>query len=175
MRRGLLCSFVVVLVTIPFLAQTDAWKRHKNSPGNFTVLFPVDPQDSINKKDAEIESHTLLAIDKPFFYMVIYTAMGSDQTVDDPTYQVFKDAVFKQLPACQVGADQPVQPELKGYIGRRYRLKCDTKPNNVNIIGNIYWGKRYAYAVLLMFPDGSAEPSTTDKFLGSFAVLQPGQ
>lgn len=175
MRRGLLCGFVFILVTIPLLAQTQEWKRHKNPTGNFTVLFPADPQDSVNKSDEEIQSHTLLAIDKPFYYMVIYTAMASDQTVDDPTFQVFKDAVFKQLPACQVGADRPAQPELKGYIGRRYRLKCDTKPNNVTIIGNIYWGKRYAYAVMLMFPVGSAEPSTTDKFLDSFATLQSGQ
>jgi hypothetical protein len=175
MRRALLCWFVVVLVTVPFLAQTDTWKRHKNPTGNFTVLFPADPQDSVNKSDQEIESHTLLAIEKPFYYMVIYTTMASDQTVDDATYQVFKNAVFQQLPACQVGNDRPAQPALKGYIGRRYRLKCDTKPNNVNIIGNIYWGKRYAYAVLLMFPDGASEPPTTAKFLDSFAVLQPGQ
>jgi len=175
MRRALLCSFVVFLVTVPFLAQTQQWKRHKNPAGNFTVLFPADPQDSLNKKDADIESHTLLAVDKPFYYMVIYTAMASDQTVDDSTYKIFKDAVFAQLPKCEVGSERSAQPVLGGYIGRLYRLHCDTKPNNVNIIGNIYWGKRYAYAVLLMFPDGSTEPSTTDKFLDSFAVLQPGQ
>jgi hypothetical protein len=170
-RRGLLCSLVVVLLTSPLLGQTESWKRYKNQAGNFTVLFPVEPQDSLNKSDDQIQSHTLLAIDKPFFYMVIYTAMSSDQTVDDSTYQVFKDAVFKQLPSCQVEADRAAQPTLADYIGRRYRMKCDTKPNNVTIIGNIYWGKRYAYAVLLMFPVGSPEPATTDKFLDSFSVL----
>jgi hypothetical protein len=173
MRRGLLCAFVVILGTIPFFAQTTGWKQHKNPTGNFTVAFPVDPQDSVNQKNGELESHTVLAVDKPFYYMVIYTAMASDQPVDDPTYQIFKDAIFKQLPDCEVGAERRAEPALAGYIGRRYRLKCNTQPNNVVIIGNIYWGKRYAYAVLLMFPVGSSEPPSLEKFLASFAVLQP--
>jgi len=173
MRRALLCASVVILVTTPFLAQTTGWKQHKNSTGNFAVMFPADPQDSVNQKNDELESHTVMAVDKPFYYMVIYTAMGSDQPVDNPTFQIFKDAVFKQLPDCQVGGDRPAEPALAGYIGRRYRLKCNTQPNNVMIIGNIYWGKRYAYAVLLMFPVGSSEPPTLEKFLSSFAVLHP--
>jgi hypothetical protein len=172
MRRGLLCSLLVVLVTIPFLAQTEAWKRYQDPTGNFSVLFPANPQDSVNKEDDQLKSHTLLVVDKPYFYMVIYTVMASDQLVDDATYQAFRDGVFRQLPDCQVGSDRPAQPALEGYIGRRYRLKCDTKPKNVTIMGNIYWGKRYAYAVLVMFPQDASEPSTTDNFLESFRVLR---
>jgi len=171
MRRALVCSFLVFLLAISFTGQTDEWKRHRNTTGNFTALFPGDPQDTVNKNDSGVESHTLLARQAPAVYTVIYTSMSDEQKVDEATFQVFKNAVFKELPSCSVNVEHAAEPRLADFIGRWYRLNCDMKPNAVTIIGNLYWGKHYAYAVMVMFPSNAAEPSSTGRFLQSFAVL----
>lgn len=171
MRRALSCSLLAILLALPFSGQTAQWKEHKDTTGNFTAMFPGDPKDSVNQNDKDIESHTLLAIDAPFYYTVIYTAMKTDQKVDNETYEVFKNAVFKELPSCEVGKDGAAAPPVAGYVGRWYHLNCATAPNKITIVGNLYWGRRYAYAVMVMFPATQTEPPTTTKFLNSFAVL----
>jgi hypothetical protein len=171
MRRALSCSLLALLIALPFSGQTAEWKQYKDTTGNFTVLFPGDPKDSVNQNNEEIQSHTLLAVDAPFYYTVIYTAMNSDQKVDNETYEVFKNAVFRELPNCEVGQDGAAAPPVAGYVGRWYHLNCATAPNKVTIVGNLYWGKRYAYAVMVMFPATATEPPTMGKFLKSFAVL----
>jgi hypothetical protein len=171
MRKALFGYLLLIIVAIPFTGQTDEWKRHRNTTGNFTALFPEDPQDTVNKTGGGVESHTLLAKQAPAVYTVIYTTMSEEQKVDDATYEIFKNAVFKELPGCAVGAEGQAAPELTDFIGHWYHLNCNMNPNKVTIIGNLYWGKHYAYAVMVMFPSSTAEPPTTAKFLQSFAVL----
>ena len=171
--RKLLSGVLILLLAAGLLAaQTSEWKRYKNTNGNFTVLFPGEPQDTVNKAEEGVQSHTLLAREDKAYYTVVYTVMTSEQKVDNATYQVFKDAVFKELPKCEAGAEQPVSPVLEGYIGHAYRLNCDMPNAKVTIVGNLYWGKHYAFAVMTMFPAGVAEPTATEKnFTGSFAVI----
>jgi len=171
MRKALLCSCLVLLFAVPFAGQAQDWKKYSNSSGNFTVLFPADPQDSVNKKGDGIESHTLLVQARPYVYTVIYTSMDEAQKVDDPTFQVFRDAVFKELPNCQVSQEKPPSPALSGYMGHWYRLACNMSGTNVVVLGNLYWGKHYAYAVMVMFAETASAPATTQKFLDSFGVI----
>ena len=175
MRKALLSLWLLVLAAVPFFGQTDEWKRHKNAEGNFSVLFPGDPQDSVNKADAEVQSHTLMLIQKPYVYTVVYSAMTSAQKVDDATYEIFKTAVFKELPKCDVNAERPPVPVISGYIGHWYRLSCEMPNTKVTILGNLYWGKHYAYAVMVMFHSGVDAPQTTSKFLDSFGVIDQGK
>jgi hypothetical protein len=113
----------------------------------------------------------LLVKDNSAVYTVVYSAMAATQKVDDDTYEVFKKAVFNELPKCAVESDQKPSPALNGYIGHWYRLSCDMPNAKVIVEGNLYWGKRYAYAVMVMFPASIARPQTENKFLESFAVL----
>ncbi len=55
MRKALLLSWLLGLLFISLTSQTDGWKRYENTGGNFSVLFPREPQDSINKSDSEIQ------------------------------------------------------------------------------------------------------------------------
>jgi hypothetical protein len=49
-------------------------------------------------------------------------------------------------------------------------------PNTkVTILGNLYWGKHYAYAVMVMFPSSTDAPQTTSKFLDSFGIIDVGK
>ena len=172
MRKLLSGTLILMLAAGPLAAQTSEWKRYKNTNGNFTILFPGEPQDTVNKAEEGIQSHTLLAREDKAFYTVVYTVMTSEQKVDDATYQAFKAGVFKELPKCEAGAEQPVSPALNGYIGHAYRLNCDMPSAKVIVVGNLYWGKHYAFAVMTMFPASVAEPTASEKnFAESFAVI----
>ncbi len=162
---------LMMLLTSSFVGQTDNWKKYKNTDGNFTVLFPGEPQDSLNKKDDTLNSHTLMAQEKPALYMVVYSSMSQDQAVNDTNFRIFRDAVFKELPKCEVGPEQPVSPAVDGYIGHSYHLNCAMPNVEVAVTGNLYWGKRYAYAVMAMFPANVPQPQPVKMFVESFSVM----
>jgi len=171
MLKTLLRSGLLVLLTLPLAAQTEGWKRHKNIDGNFTILFPGEPQDNINKSESDINSHTVMYQNPAGVYTVVYTTMASEQRVDDATYEMFKNSVFKELPKCDVGAEGPPSLVLSGYIGHSYRLNCDMPNTKVTVMGNLYWGKHYSYAVMVMYRSNVSAPTATNQFLASFAVI----
>jgi len=172
-RVGLRLSLVLLLV-FPLSGQTGEWKQYKNADGNFAALFPAPPEDSVNQADAGISSHTLLARESSAIYTVIYTTMAAPQTVDEPTYQVFKAAVMKQLPNCSAADENSASPVIENYIGHSYRMSC-AMSQQVSILGNLYWGKHYAYAVMVMFRTTTGEPANVRKFVDSFAVIDPAK
>jgi hypothetical protein len=170
MRTFVLRSSLLLFIALPLAGQTADWQQYENKEGNFTALFPGQPDDSVNKSDETVRSHTLLAKEDSAAYMVVYSTMAAAQKVDDDTYEIFKKAVFNELPKCAVESEQEPSPALNGYIGHWYRLSCDM-PNAKKIVeGNLYWGKRYAYAVMVMFPASVDRPQTEKKFLESFTV-----
>ena len=61
MRNLLLRPWLLLFVAVAFTGQTSDWKTYKNTEGNFAVLFPGNPEDSINKTDSEAQSHTLMS------------------------------------------------------------------------------------------------------------------
>jgi len=165
-------SFGTLLVLVVSLAgQSGNWKTYKNDQGNFSVLFPGDPTDTINKKAEDIESHTLLVQQGSSMYMVVYSTMSSPQKVDEATFQEFKNAMFKELPKCEVESEQAPAPALDGFIGRYYKLGCALQ-KKVGMEGNVYWGKKHAYAVFEMSAAGPLDASELKQFLGSFSTLQ---
>jgi hypothetical protein len=168
MRALALRVSLLLCLAAPIAGQTDEWKRYKNVDGNFSVLFPTEPTDTVNKGEEGVHSHTLLSMVRPNAYTVVYTTMTKEQTVNDATFEVFKNAVFKELPKCTMVTDGIVSPAIHGYIGHWYRLSCDMG-STVTIVGNLYWGRHYAYAVMAMFTTPS-DPPTIKKFTDSFAV-----
>src|SRR5690349_17874914 len=133
MRKVLACSLLILVCATVLTAQTEGWKRYKNAKGNFSVLFPTDPQDSENPNNDNLESHTLISKQSPAVYTVIYTVAPSDQKVDDATYQLFKQGVLKGLPNCAVDTEQQPSPAVSGFIGHWYKLSCSFNSNRVTI------------------------------------------
>lgn len=175
MRNVVRISCLFLLVTCSFAGQTDAWKQYKNADGNFRVLFPGEPQDSVNKAGPGLQSHTLMAQQNPAFYTVVYTIMENEQSVDNDTFEVFKSSVFKELPKCTVGQDKPASPLVEGYIGHFYQLNCALQNVQLTMRGNLYWGKHHAYAVMAMFPAGVTEPGEVKTFMESFSLIDPAK
>lgn len=150
-------------------AQTDNWKRYESKDGRFAILFPGDPADQDTGAGSDIPSHTLSAVEKPAVYTVVYANLRTPQPVDNATYMSYRDAVFKALPECQVGPEQAPAPAREGYIAHWYRLDCEAKGSKMVMEGNLYWGARHSYAVMVIFPAGPNEPQPIQKFLESFS------
>ena len=170
MRRLLLCTLLLVSVSVPFAGQADQWRRYKNEAGNFSAQMPGEPNESVNG-EGDKASHTIQAISGSIGYTVVYVANPAEQPVDEPTYKIYRDAFLKGLPQCELVREDPVSHPLAGYIGRWYRMNCNASGQKMTFTGNLYWGRHYAYAVLAMFSTAASDPSEGAKFYNSFSVL----
>ena len=85
MRRFLSGLGLLLLLVSALQCQTAEWKSYRNSNGNFAVLFPGEPKDSVNPSESGVQSHTLLAQENAVVYTVIYTTMAREQVVDEAT------------------------------------------------------------------------------------------
>ncbi|HYA97007.1 MAG TPA: hypothetical protein VEH49_02855 [Methylomirabilota bacterium] len=169
MRKLALPLILLLFLAASLSGQSSEWKTYKNTDGNFQVLFPGAPTDSENPGSEAVRSHTLIAKQNSGAYTVVYAAMSSDQAVDEANFQAYKNGVLQELAGCSVDKETPALPAVRSYVGRYYRLACE----KIYIVGNLYWGKRYAYAVMAMFPNGTPESADIRRFLDSFSVLNP--
>jgi hypothetical protein len=152
--------------------QNQDWVLYKSDAGNFTVWMPAQPSETTAPGQGGVsESHTIMTINGGVGYTVIYVTFSSDQTVDDATYNVYRDSFMKSLSSCRQESEREASPALPGYIGHWYRLNCEVNGKAMNFTGDLYWGKRYAYAVMVIFPAAPSDPAGTQKFIGSFGVL----
>jgi hypothetical protein len=174
MKTFFLRGCLLLAVVLPLTGQSANWNIYTDDKGNFSVLFPSQPQDSVNSDTEDMKSHTLMARDGNVIYTVVYTSMAAPQNVDDTTYEIFRNAVFKELAKCEVETELPAAPALNGYIGHWYRLSCNM-PSKVMVEGNLYWGQHHAYAVMAMYPAVVNGPQAESKFLKSFSVLDPAK
>jgi hypothetical protein len=175
MRYSILRISLVVCLVATLSGQTPEWKKYKNADGNFSVLLPLEPSDTKNGNSDVMVSHTIQAIAGAVSYTVVYVRMTGEQTVDEANFKVYKDGVLKELPSCTVVEEQPAAPAVQGYIGHWYRMNCEISNTKLTFVGNLYWGKTYAYAVLGMFAAGPSDPPNIKKFVDSFSVIDPSR
>ena len=169
MRYLLVCTLLLACLCAPFAGQSNEWHRYRNTDGNFSVLMPVEPQDTVNP--GEQTSHTIQAIDGGIAYAVIYVTMPTEQPVNEPTFKVYRDSFLKGLPNCELKTEAAAAPAIQDYIGHWYRLNCTVEQSKLTFVGNLYWGRHYAYGVLAMFQTGPSDPATARKFTDSFSVI----
>src|SRR5262249_6138747 len=148
MRYSLACALLIACVAVPFAGQADEWHRYKNTVGNFSVLVPVEPQDSVNPASEGQVSHTIQALHGGIGYTIVFVAMSAAAPVDDATFKVYRDSFMKGLPNCEMATEAAAAPAIQGYIGHWYRMNCVAQNKKLTFTGNLYWGKHYAYAVL---------------------------
>jgi hypothetical protein len=160
----------------PLAGQNDDWRSYKNDAGNFSILMPIQPTESVTPGEGDAStSHTIQAITGGVGYVVVYVTLSSDQTVDEPTFRVYRDSFMHGLGNCQQESESAAAPAVPGYIGHWYRVNCRIENKPMTFSGNLYWGKRYAYAVMVIFNAAPSDPPATKKFTGSFAVLDAGK
>jgi hypothetical protein len=159
---------VVLLLTSALIAQTENWIKYKNADGNFSVLLPKEPEDRITNDKPEMVTHVIMALDQGTMYSITFATMLDDQIVTEATYDIYRDAVFKGMSSCLIGDENPPTPALEGYVGHSYKLNCIKANKPMTMVGSLYWGKRHAYAVLVMFPGDPPPDATLKAFLNSF-------
>jgi len=174
MRSQLLCILGLICAALPLAAQSDQWHDYKNAGGNFSVLLPAEPQESSGGESA-LTSHTIQAISNSIGYTVVYVVIPAEQVVDEPKYKIYRDSFMKSLPNCDLITEAGPSVAQRGYVGHWYRMNCLVKGSNYTFVGNLYWGKHYAYAVMAMFPSTSTTPPSAAKFTDSFAVIDPAK
>jgi hypothetical protein len=164
-------SLVLLLACLvgSLAGQNDTWHRYRNDGGNFSVLMPVDPKESSTTAQGDVpSSHTIQAITDGVGYTVIYVAHSEEQKVDEATFRVYRDSFMKGLPSCEQVTESAASPAAPGYVGQWYRMTCVVSGKKMVFMGNLYWGKRYAYAVMVIFGAAASDPPSATKFTGSF-------
>src|SRR5215813_10802209 len=108
----------------PIGSPSENWRTYKNENGNFSVLFPNEPRDTTEQSTDAIESHTIGIQQSDVRYAVMYVKTKRENTVDDTSFNEYKDAMFRQFGDCKMQKESKPSRELKGYIGHGYRLSC---------------------------------------------------
>jgi hypothetical protein len=176
MRYWLLRISLLVCLATPFAGQSDnEWHRYKNDAGNFSVLLPAKPQESAVGEKGEQSSQTIQVTAGPITYLIVYVTTKTEQPVNEATFNVYRDSFLKGLPNCDLASELPASPAVGGYVGHWYRLNCRVGEKKVSMVGNLYWGKHHAYAVLAMFSTASPDPPTAKKFADSFSIINGNQ
>src|SRR5260370_27678548 len=148
MRYRIIGRVLVVCLAESLTGQTNEWRRYRNVDGNFSAVMPGEPKDSPNGDQDANPSHTIQAIDGSIAYTVVYVITEAEQQVDEATFKVYRDAFINGLPQCDLATEAAASAEIQGYVGHWYRMNCHVENKPVSFIGNLYWGKHYAYAVL---------------------------
>ena len=151
----------------------DNWILYTNPNGNFASRMPGQPKDTINPTGSDQVSHTLQASADGNAYTVVYVHNQSEQTVDAATYTLFRDNFMKGMPTCQMITEGDPSPAVRGYVGHSYRLNCVFSGTKVTIIGDLYWGRHFAYAVMAVFPTATFDPPFAKTFVDSFSLVDP--
>ncbi|HVB59096.1 MAG TPA: tetratricopeptide repeat protein [Candidatus Acidoferrales bacterium] len=151
---------------MPTAAQTAEWHRYTNEDGNFSVLFPTEPMQSVREQNGVV-IHTIQATSGSTVYVVAYQKMKSEQAVDEST--------LKALTNCNLVSNSSPSPPIRGYVGFGFGIKCRVQDKNAIGIGNFYFGKHYAFSVLAMFPSAASDAITVNRFTHSFSLIDPSK
>jgi len=134
--------------------------------------MPSEPQDI--QSETKPITHTLVAVEDGVAYTVVYAFAEPEQHVDEANFQQFYEGVLRSLPNCTVLTEAAAAPPVHDYIGHWYRMDCTAQQGmKISLLGNLYWGKHYSYAVITMFPTGQSDPPDSKRFSQSFTLLNP--
>ena len=167
-------ALLILCLTATLAAQTE-WKKYEEPGGNFSVLFPGEPKDTVSpSREGTESSHGFSASDGSVYVGVFYADLKQEQKVNEANYEAYKKAVFGGFPKCNELNSTVASPAFSGYIGHGYRLECEGQNAKGQIVSgtlvvNLYFGKHFLY----MLTAGSTitpDPPTIKKFMDSFSV-----
>jgi hypothetical protein len=164
---------LLLCLSAPAAGRTDEWHRYKNENGNFSVLLPEEPEESVEAEEGDPITYTARVFTPSIGYLVISVVTKEDQAVDEANFENYRDEILKHLPYCHPVKEESASLAVRGFIGHWYRMNCETPDRKFVAAGNLYWGKHYGYAVFVLFSPSTADPPTVKKFTNSFVVLHP--
>jgi hypothetical protein len=165
--RTLLVLLSFLTFTSAVAQQGDTWKTYRNEAGNFSVDMPGEPQTQPVVED----TYNYVFMRPGLAYLVTYAA-HKETPVNDENFETYQKAVLMGLTSCTLASDAPSTHPISSLKSHWYRYRCPE--GGQTILGNLYWGAHYAYAVLVVY-SGNPEPATVRRFTDSFAVLDPNK
>lgn len=166
--------FLLLCVGVSFTASAQQWKQYQNTAGEFAVLLPGEPTNTLMQHVGGTESRSVTARHNGVVYMVAYATMAQPHPVNQTMFTAYRNGILHALGKCRrVGKERPASPTVAQYIGGRYKLMCGTPPARMTIVGNFYWGEHHAYAVIVAFSPKAESSAHVSRFLQSFKVLPP--
>jgi hypothetical protein len=171
MRTWFIRLALLVSLAVSLAGQTNEWRTYRNVDGNFSALLPGEPKETASTDPDGTTTHTIQAVSDSVVFLVVYVAAPSEQPVDETTFNIYRDAFLRGLPKCDLVKEDTPSPAVAAHVGHSYRLNCLVGESKYIFVGNLYWGKHRAYAVLSMFPTAASDPLTARRFINSFAVI----
>jgi hypothetical protein len=164
---------LLVFLAASLAGQTNEWHTYRNVEGNFSALLPGEPAENVSTDADGTTTHTVQTVSDSVVFLVVFVSAPSEQPVNETTFNVYRDAFLKGLPKCDLVKEDAPSPAVTAHVGHWYRLNCTVEEKKFIFIGNLYWGKNRAYAVLSMYPEAPSDPPAARKFINSFAVIDP--
>lgn len=159
----------------PAVSVSANFNSYKNTAGNYSINFPGQPKESaLPPAPNEVGSLTQ-STEAGVTFTVTYAYNQAVQTVDEATFNAFRDRFLQNLATCQVLSETAASPALANYQSKAYRLSCVLNGANKLIIGNLYWGEHYSYGALTISLPSPSDPPAIRKFLDSFALIDPAK
>lgn len=167
--RTVLKAMLLVSLAAICSAQTD-WQPYRNTDGNFSALMPTTPSEIYTHDFDSGTTHTIRSVDQGAGFMVVYEKAKGEHTVDQASYDAYERGVLQSLGECKIEDKAGASLAVPNTIGAWYRMDCTVGQTPMYLVGNLYWGKHYAYAVMVAYPHSSAIPPI-DKFVNSFGLI----
>lgn len=166
LRISLLFSFAIILA-----GQTKEWRRYKNDDGNFSVLLPAEPKESVGSGQNGDRTHIIQVASGSIIYTVIYQNMRYEHAVNEALFKLYRHEVLGILSNCYVLTEDAPSPALLGFFGSRLRMNCRVGDKKESFVGNLYLGNHHSYSVFAIFPTATADPPTVKRFTDSFSQI----
>ncbi len=151
------------------------WKKHKNTAANFSALFPRDPEDKVLVQEDVLQGRMASVFDGGIGYMVVSIWFSDGKLKEEAKFDFVKDFVLKILVSdkCKIGSQGSPTRILSNYNGSSYLIHCTEtdRKKEMTVVSNVYLGKHYSYAVMVVYPSIISEPAVAKGFLESFAVI----
>ena len=150
------------------------WKEYKNTAANFSALFPRGPEDKVIGKEDFLQAHMASVSDGGIGYMVVSMRLSDDKLKEEAKFDFVKDFVLKILVSdkCKIESQGSPSKTLSNYNGLSYLIHCtEADRTKMIVVSNVYLGKHYSYAVMVVYPSILSEPAVAKGFLESFAVI----
>ena len=163
--RSLSCVVCTFILSAALADTGDDWRTYRNEEGNFSVQLPGQPKT----EPAGENTFNFMLLQPGMAYLVTYN-FHSESAADDTNFEAYQKGVAKSL-ECNVLSDGPSTRPIAGYKSHQYRYDCSQRKQIIT--GNLYWGTRTAYAVVVIFnvTAGSADPPNIRRFTDSFTLL----
>lgn len=143
------------------------WKQFASESGNFSILLPGTPKQSIDTKQTTEFHKFWIEADTETSYLVLYNDYSLKVDLRDP------EALFDRIQNSVVDKTARLishkSLELQGYPVREFEYVEVAEPDDSKKVRLILVGRRL-YQILAIFPSNDPHSEVRERFFDSFLI-----